>query len=677
MSEGKGNTYIKYLGISLIPVILILVGTIAGIFLFPNEITVDVTNEYELDLQDDLYQEAFQATRSFDALMNRFINTLTLAEEVVIKNYQDGNPSSIRSFAFDETTNYPEFSDKYNLTVDFSVSSYKVFGELTAAVNSSITSTAGIDAYLPSLYLGMDELFYIQVAYENGLQRMYPHGIQNINTQNHIQSDWYNKTMEEITPVISDPFVSEITNDLMIRVSTKVSTHTEEFGVVSVVFRFDTFLTMFNKIMKRDNQDAFLMNLNKTVFYHTSFQVKTHKWEQQYINQSIYYFEDNTVGLNSSITETIATGQSTGVSNSSLFVLIKSNSSSFIIGTIIPENTAVILGQFALIDILAIPVTFIIIFFAISFGILKKYGMVKTIDLEKLAEMDIVGSIMDNIPTDTDALVNLVSEKIDEKTAEIIEKVEDLGEEGIEKGFGKLEEQVLDKIDNVIDTGIEKLEAAEKTAIEKRDAFADAVFDKGEQLAGQLTAMGVDFEQIKQGDFRSVKNVVANSKRLEVLLTTTEKIDVGKFAEMMKQDPAVIKHWVDKLPPEYGITMDDEDFLYLENEKIVANFPAVLKSYTGIDLGEVNVDACLQGDFSSISNITEDAEKFGKIISTTDSINIEELAASVSEDPETLRKWASQLPPEYGFSLEGDILSIDKEAMKENLPAIVKSYMAI
>jgi len=598
--------YGRIVAYSFIPIIMIIIGTYAGIFILPSNLTVNLDQEYQQSIIDQHQAIGTEMSEEIAAILLSYESHLNVLEVSVSNILNQGEvtnrPSYFHDIQQDKITPRPEFSDFYNQTVDFSVSSYFVgdnlkFGNYSTELNESIAITSIMDLTFLSIYPTIDHLVWIDVYFSDvNMERTYP--FVGPKSANHTvgsridDAPSVGTTADNIS--YSEPYLDNTTNQIVITISKSINLTGYNGSYIAFTIGIHR---LFEQIRghSQPEQSSFLLVNTDTVFMHSSYN-RTSDVITNGTMSSIYSLETNSSELSVLLNTSTSSMQIAIIDYANLgeVVVGSVNIGVFQFGFTSILETKSVIGTYDLIELIIVPLIVVLFIIGCIMVLLRRYGLLRNVGLETLVQLE--QNVSSKMQALADGEVDSVGELV---TKEIKDKGEELREhtrEGIDRKVEEVRDTVnnLDRVINTkMDTTLDSLENKLISAIDNKFSQVD---DFIQQAKGTIT---LSSDQIRNllGDpeafiqnqmaifansselsLDNIKNLPNKTTRLMAIVTSQSQIDLPTFSSIIDVPVEDLTKISMTIPDEYGIVVE-EDQVKFNHELILSHSQDILQVF--------------------------------------------------------------------------------------------------
>lgn len=691
---------------SLLPLLLVILVTIVSIPAMQpymdTKLTVDLTDEYVQFIKNNQIQVV---TDFGTELENTIANLLVLTK--LIANYTqqtlaENTSATSDSYYYGDLTPTPEYSEKYNASVDFSRTSYMVYPQTapanrSAVMNQSIAVTANLDVLLPAFYNYYANIYSIQVAVSSGIIRTYP--FYRYQTSDYRVSEWYNNSKLSTDVQISTPWIDSQLEKVMLSVYVGIYDPTFEAAVV-IHFALDALQQLVHTASSTSH--TFLTDKDGHIVAHTLLPIVTSGWNTSYYaNTSLNVIEDS----NANFTQILAaqttnyTQYTLNINNvTSILTTQKLQYAGLFFGVIQTLSVQTVTGAYSLMSLLAIPLSAFVIISLLMALIFRRYGFLKGLTLEDVLEKA-------NIPLSVDEAGEMITDKVKEQGIKLRATISEKASlDNIVDKVVNIDEVIIEKVDEKLDAVLDPLQNLE----EKLDSFQQKINKIAAATIEKVQNIPVDINKLIRGDYSDIANLNKSEILSSVLLNAkssessgSPEIDALLVAKLLNIDSATLEMWVNTLPPEVGVSIESgiikvnpqqlkqsvEKLMTLYEQVDFEQMQEIATLLSQLDLTSIDPDAIQQGDFSSLSSLTDKREVLAALLMNAESLPLAKVADATGVNAELLQKYVEKIPANYGISLsalnqedgEGNLpqISVDLEQVKKQLPFILASFSFI
>ncbi len=603
MKLGIRPVYGRVLAYSFLPLVLILLGTYGGIYFLSPNIVADLSEEFHEELEaEHLYLSVEKASQLETLLqsLEQGLDFLGEKYEDVLEEFTDTErPSYYHDVLQDKLSPRPEFSEKYNNTVDFSVSSYYInpslnFTDLSSQVRGAIQVTSIMDLSFITLYETRDDIDWIRLTIDNNVEREYPFYGPKDPSYNPFNTTTYNTTVATNSSEIiySAPYRDTITNRTLITLSRGILVNDVFRGTVSIAYQLSAVSSTMSQLTDVDNR-SFLLRQNEVVYhsnYSTTSQVLN---ETGYLN-SIYDFETNTTEFNS-LLEDATSELTTDVIDygDAVYFVSVITVRSFVFGFVTEDVQPEIIGTFDLVTLLIAPLLVIGFFLTLIVLLLRRYGILRNVGLETLMKLE--QSLTDKIDKISDLDVEDIGETIRDEIKDRGEELRDQTEQGLGQKIDEVKSQISN-VDKVVAAKInEKLDSFENRLVRSAEGnfanpteFAQQAKDKLNLPVDRIINLVTDPASFvaRQGeafdlDLTNTEEILKlpnKTSRLASILMNQNSMAKTDFISLTQVPENELDPILNIMPEETGITSDTESISF-DKDKISPNMVKVLSIF--------------------------------------------------------------------------------------------------
>ena len=670
---------------SLIPAVVVIFFTLAFIPLstytsfFQTQLTTDLSQEYIAMNGDAQSTLVLGMSKELTEYLNSVEKVFSLVENYTRKTLLENKTSNVRSYYYGELTPTPEFSERYNTTVDFQRSVVKVYASgdennWSKQIIHEINVTANLDLLLPTLFGLLEETISIQVGTPAGVLRTFPN--YNFNaTEDFRQKDWYLKAANSSDMIYSTAKVDNQLHSIYLTISKSLYFKDQLLAVVALNFEVKSIQSMLYSPAQASQNYQAVMDRNKHIVAHSNVDLNDFLWNssyystlnmtqlyspsashEQYLNFSVQEFNQQIVNTDSStiiITANVVKGFE------------------FIILSVRELNKQVVQGSYELSDVLPVPFAVISILGIIGVIILRKYGFLKKITLEEVLEK------LGQTPMSIEEASQLAADKIREKGMKIRTTISetlsfDEGLAFLSNPQQAIEEKISEKMDTAIELVDQKLETL-FNPIEKLETFIGKIHGKSEdysELASKIRDRKIDLNNLLRGDYSELSGLT-KAEIVATIFQSQELLDLLLLSRLLNKEPEAIKAWIDILPDSIGVTTKGNNVI-IDQSKLRKNLGRIVAEYNSGDFEVISqlllikekaerIPSDLINEF--LSSDTYDVSKYETIrnnrfvflaalLLKSERIPLAALSSLLAISEETLSEIVERIPEEYGIKLD-------------------------
>jgi len=280
---------------ALIPAILILSATLAGMFWFGARKT-EILGETPLrQVADNLQHLSLEHAQALDEFFVRIESLVTGVVDYAEGMWEENTTLERTSYYHNSTITTPpdlEYSDRHQQEVSYVTSAYKVapdaysdsntyltapddstFGQWSETVDHVINLSASLDLVFIPTYSAMDEILWVYMGFEEGLHRTYPYHGPFSKQYDPRTRPWYLAGLDTAKGEVSftAPFRDITTGKIIVTAVSPVRDGDNALvGVVAIDFELDTIQDEVLAINLVQTGRPFLINRDYFVIAHPS-----------------------------------------------------------------------------------------------------------------------------------------------------------------------------------------------------------------------------------------------------------------------------------------------------------------------------------------------------------------------------------------------------------------------
>ncbi len=680
--EGTGRST----AYAMIPLTIILVGLLFNLYGLQTTVSVDNTTDFQNSVLSSSRPIAFSTAELMDNVFIEHGNEL-----VALRNNLNNNFTSARIPGFEPNATFtprPEFNELINKTIDKSVTSFAKWEDRSPS-NSTVAYAESITLFLQDAYRKTPKSLFIRAVYVDGLVQTYPYIQSNISVFNPVKEPWYNGTFK-LNPLgyfLSNPYYDETTGRMVVSISVQMLREGAFLGALQMVLDLGLIRAELAAFETPSNRLTMISNDSK-VIYDESLDLSIYGMNETTFNHTISELDNSTEA------ETIANflNSVVNVSRYSLFELnntkfaiwgFKINSTGYTLSYLVELPKKPVLSTFDETEMFLIPglATFIGLF-ALLFLQLQ-FGFLEDKDIETLIRDLLEKSRIDNLSARLMSRVNKLTsgELLEDVANAATERIQKRGEEFREKISGTIEGKISD-ISEKIDEKLEELEKQEEaepvTEIFEKNKIMARVMDAFAKnpilyLQNKFAAKGINLEQIKKGDFSSLKNLATEPERLLATLTAGGEIPLKDLADLVNIDASKLENFFGSLPLYAGIGIDDEKGTIIVNRaEFISNLDKTSSLFKEFFQNPEEYLKNIPGDnFQKIAKNAEKVKIIAKLLAEGDEVPIQQVANVLGlpkDETENLLKVASKKSSVKLKMKKGKIKVNNKDQFMEKLP---------
>lgn len=487
------NNFARLVAYSLLPTMLLILGLLGGLLIFNANQQVPLSDEY-LQINTENHRSiAIEIAQGIDEYLSRASDTLNILEKFIVEIVEENTISDRPSYYFNNTIDKespnPVFSQKHNLTIDFSASSFNYytnssigFYDWSLAVNRSIGITVELDTYLNSIYAYLPDILWIHTIYESGVTRSYPyHNTSYFVPQNLAWYNQINQSDENTEVTFSEPYVDEVTGKIVITAIKPIVINDELYGTFAIDLLASSVLRTFTDLINNGNNTAFVMTYDQKAVSHPNLIVPENGWNNSNYKVNITNVEssvDDFVSLVNTSTSEQAIVQGTAVFEDGelrIVTMVPLNTSAMIFGMVELQLGAEIEGGFDLVFLYGIPFAVFSLALGVFLLIQRQFGFLKGLSFDEFEKQiqkfdfkEAMSSIRDRIEEEVEEKIEDFKDRAEDKIDGVTEKLDQA--EGLIEKIEDPQEAISETVDQVTET-VEDIDLKEDS---------EATFDKNQ-----------------------------------------------------------------------------------------------------------------------------------------------------------------------------------------------------